>query len=53
MDKIALTCGHYDVYRKSNLSWGKLELSIPRVNLKNKPKNECFNEDANDNLFLY
>ena len=47
MDKIAVTCGHYDAYRKGAGFEASLELSVPLAGLDTNPKNECFNEDAN------
>lgn len=48
MDKIALTCGHYDAYRKGAKFEGALELYVPLAELNNNPLNQCFNEDANN-----
>lgn len=48
MDKIALTCGHYDAYRKGAKSDQPLELRVPLASEHNNPANQCFNEDAND-----
>ncbi len=48
MDKIALTCGHYDAYRKGAVAEQPLELRVPLANIHNNPDNQCFNEDAND-----
>jgi len=48
MDKIAVTCGHYDAYRKNTKFEGSLELYVPLAEVNNNPRNECFNEDAND-----
>lgn len=48
MDKIAATCGHYDAYRKGAEFDASLELSVPLARVNNNPKNECFNEDANN-----
>lgn len=48
MDKIALTCGHYDAYRKIARYDNPLELYVPLVNVNNNPHNECFCEDANN-----
>lgn len=47
MDKIAVTCGHYDAYRKGTDYCNHLELSVPVVDKLNNPLNQCFNEDAN------
>lgn len=47
MDKIALTCGHYDSYRKGVSFEDSLELYVPLVDVKNN-QNQCFNEDANN-----
>ena len=47
MDKIALTCGHYDSYRKNASFENSLELYVPLVSNENNPKNQCFNMDAN------
>ncbi|MCM1466555.1 MAG: DNA adenine methylase, partial [Alistipes sp.] len=48
MDKIAVTCGHYDAYRKDAGFEGSLELYVPLAEVHNNPQNECFNEDANN-----
>lgn len=48
MDKIALTCGHYDAYRKGAEFNASLELCVPLAPVSNNAKNECFNEDANN-----
>lgn len=48
MDKIAVTCGHYDAYRKDAVFENALELCVPLANRKNNPQNACFNEDANE-----
>lgn len=48
MDKIAVTCGHYDAYRKGAKFENHLELYVPVVKVNNNPKNKCFNEDANN-----
>ena len=48
MDKIAVTCGHYDAYRKGAKFEGSLELYVPLAEVNNNPKNQCFNEDANN-----
>lgn len=48
MDKIALTCGHYDAYRKGAEFEASLELYVPLAEVNNNTKNECFNEDANN-----
>ena len=48
MDKIAVTCGHYDAYRKGAKFEGSLELYVPLAEINNNPKNQCFNEDANN-----
>lgn len=48
MDKIAVTCGHYDAYRKGAKFEGTLELAVPLAPLHNNPKNQCFHEDANE-----
>lgn len=47
MDKIAVTCGHYDAYRKGAKFEASLELCVPVAEVHNNAKNECFNEDAN------
>ncbi|MCM1432170.1 MAG: DNA adenine methylase [Muribaculaceae bacterium] len=47
MDKIAVTCGHYDAYRKGAKFENSLELSVPLAEINNSPFNQCFNEDAN------
>lgn len=49
MDKIAVTCGHYDAYRKGVVfSSSSLELAVPLAKIDNNPNNLCFNEDANE-----
>lgn len=48
MDKIAVTCGHYDAYRKGAEFSTPLELSVPLAEVRNHPQNQCFNEDANN-----
>ena len=48
MDRIALTCGHYDAYRKGDYTEGSLELCVPLAQVHNNPGNQCFNEDANN-----
>lgn len=48
MDKIAVTCGHYDAYRKRAKFDSSLELYVPLAKVNNNPKNQCFNEDANN-----
>ena len=48
MDKIAVTCGHYDAYRKGAAFAAPLELSVPQAPVHTNPKNQCFNEDANN-----
>lgn len=48
MDKIAVTCGHYDAYRKGAKFETALELYVPLAKINNNSKNECFNEDANN-----
>ena len=48
MDKIAVTCGHYDAYRKGAKFEGSLELYVPLAEVNNNPMNQCFNEDANN-----
>lgn len=48
MDKIAVTCGHYDAYRKGAEFNASLELYVPLVEVNNNSHNECFNEDANN-----
>lgn len=48
MDRIALTCGHYDAYRKGAKPEGTLELCVPMAQVHNNPLNQCFNEDANN-----
>lgn len=47
MDKIALTCGHYDAYRKGAGFDATLELCVPLAEVNNNENNQCFNEDAN------
>lgn len=48
MDKIAVTCGHYDAYRKGAEFEVSLELYVPLAEVNNNAENECFNEDANN-----
>lgn len=48
MDKIAVTCGHYDAYRKGARFEASLELHVPLAEVHNDPSNQCFNEDANN-----
>lgn len=48
MDKIAVTCGHYDAYRKGAEFSASLELSVPLAEINNNANNLCFNEDANN-----
>lgn len=48
MDKIAMTCGHYDAYRKGAEFDKPLELLVPLAVVNNNPDNRCFNEDANE-----
>lgn len=48
MDKIAMTCGHYDAYRKGAEFEASLELCVPLAEVNNNSKNVCFNEDANN-----
>ena len=48
MDKIAVTCGHYDAYRKGARFDNSLELCVPLAEVNNSPLNQCFNEDANN-----
>lgn len=48
MDKIAVTCGHYDAYRKGAEFETSLELYVPLAEINNNTDNECFNEDANN-----
>lgn len=48
MDKIALTCGHYDAYRQGAHTDQPLELRVPLAPVNNCPANQCFNEDANN-----
>ena len=40
MDKIAVTCGHYDAYRKGVNFEGPLELYVPMACVNNEPKNQ-------------
>ncbi len=47
MDKIAVTCGHYDAYRKGAEFENEIELYVPLAPLNNNANNQCFNEDAN------
>lgn len=48
MDKIAVTCGHYDAYRKNGVFDNSLELCVPLADVRNNASNQCFNEDANN-----
>lgn len=48
MDKIAVTCGHYDAYRKGVDFEQNLELFVPTAVVHNNVENFCYNEDAND-----
>ncbi len=48
MDKIAVTCGHYDAYRKGAEFGAPLELYVPLAEVHNNAHNQCFNEDANN-----
>ncbi len=48
MDKIALTCGHYDAYRQGAMSDQPLELRVPLAPIENDWNNQCYNEDANN-----
>ncbi len=48
MDKIAVTCGHYDAYRKGADFETPLELFVPLAEVNNNPENVCYNEDANN-----
>ena len=48
MDKIAVTCGHYDAYRKGAEFDSSLELYVPLAEVNNNPNNQCYNEDANN-----
>lgn len=48
MDKIAVTCGHYDAYRKGAEFDNSLELYVPLAEVNNNKENLCFNEDANN-----
>ncbi len=48
MDKIALTCGHYDAFRQGAHVEQPLELRVPLAPVHNNPNNLCFNEDANN-----
>lgn len=48
MDKIAVTCGHYDAYRKDAKFKNPLELYVPFAEINNNENNKCFNEDANN-----
>lgn len=48
MDKIAVTCGHYDAYRKGAAFETPLELHVPLAEVNNNIENKCFNEDANN-----
>lgn len=44
MDKIAVTCGHYDAYRKGVKFEGTLEFYVPLAEVNNNSKNQCFKE---------
>ena len=48
MDRIANTCGHYDAWRKAATFEKSLFLQMLNVPAENNPKNQCFNEDANN-----
>lgn len=48
MDKIAVTCGHYDAYRKGADFDSSLELYVPLAEVNNNKNNQCYNEDANN-----
>ena len=48
MDRIAVTCGHYDAYRRGAGFGPALELCVPLAEVRNNPENRCFNEDANE-----
>ena len=48
MDKIALTCGHYDAFRQGAEPDQPLELRVPLAPIENDPHNQCYNEDANN-----
>lgn len=47
MDRIAVTCGHYDAYRKGARYENHLELGVPLTMAQNHPGNACYHEDAN------
>lgn len=49
MDKIAVTCGHYDAFRKVDTYTKNLELAMPRALQGSalNPNNKSFNFDAN------
>ena len=47
MDRIAVTCGHYDAYRKGARYENHLELGVPLTMARNHPGNACYHEDAN------
>jgi len=49
MDKIAVTCGHYDAFRKVSEFTKHLELATPRARQRRdlNPNNKCYNFDAN------
>lgn len=47
-DKIALTCGHYDAYRKGAEFTNSLELYVPQAEVDNNLANRCFHEDAGE-----
>lgn len=48
MDKIAMTCGHYDAYLQGAKYENSLELYVPLAEVKNNANNQCFNEDSNN-----
>jgi adenine-specific DNA-methyltransferase len=47
IDKIANTCGHYDSYRRVQVSDKILEMRVPLANNDNNYQSECYNMDAN------
>ena len=51
MDKIAVTCGHYDAYRKGAEFDSALELYVPLAEVNNNEKKSDISENA-ERLFL-
>lgn len=47
MDRVAMTCGHYDAFIQKAIFNEQLELGMPIVSNENNPDNQCFNEDIN------